>query len=159
AAYWRQQLRSPVQFGTGLQTVLEHGCHIVVEVGPTPTLLGLGPQMAGGERAAWLPTLRGERQGGGTPLGTPGEVYRRGVPIDWRGVDADYTRKKVALPTYPFQRQRYWVDAKPVAQASTPTVDRWREWLYDVAWEKQAPSDAAATGSIDGHWIVFADDA
>ncbi len=42
-------------------------------------------------------------------LSSLGELYVRGAEIDWMGVDQDYTRQKVALPTYPFQRQRYWV--------------------------------------------------
>jgi acyl transferase domain-containing protein len=44
----------------------------------------------------------------------------RGSAIDWEGFDRGYTRRKVALPTYPFQRQRYWVQSRPAGRAPAP---------------------------------------
>ncbi|AOY84949.1 type I polyketide synthase [Moorena producens JHB] len=53
--------------------------------------------------------LRGEWQ---QMLSSLGQLYVQGVKIDWLGFDKDYARQKVALPTYPFQRERYWVETK-----------------------------------------------
>ena len=49
----------------------------------------------------------------GDAAGGVGTLYAGGVAVDWRGLDAPYARQKVAVPTYPFQRQRFWIDAKP----------------------------------------------
>jgi len=59
-----------------------------------------------------------------TSLGT---LYELGVNIDWAGFDRDYARRRVALPTYPFQRQRYWVEATRTSRGSGvvgPLIDR-----------------------------------
>ena len=67
-----------------------------------------------------------------------GTLYAGGVAVDWRGLDAPYARHKVALPTYPFQRQRFWVDAKPgqvTAALPVKPVERWPDWLYELEWQ------------------------
>ena len=84
-----------------------------MEVGPHPVLLGLGQQCLPAGAGVWLPTLRKGQPAWETVLTTLGALYVQGVPVDWAGVDRDYRRKKVGLPTYPFQRQRYWALAPP----------------------------------------------
>jgi acyl transferase domain-containing protein/NAD(P)-dependent dehydrogenase (short-subunit alcohol dehydrogenase family)/acyl carrier protein len=58
----------------------------------------------------WLPSLRSGQEDWQQILQSLGELYVRGVPVDWSGFDQDYSRHKVVLPTYPFQRQRYWIE-------------------------------------------------
>jgi acyl transferase domain-containing protein len=56
-----------------------------------------------------------------------GALYARGVSIDWHGFERDYVRRRVALPTYPFQRQRYWVEAPRAVRGNAvvgPLIDR-----------------------------------
>ena len=112
AGYWRRQVREPVQFAAGMRTLAAQGCTVFVEVGPTPTLTGLGQDCLGAERGTWVPTLRREPEPWETLLGAVGTLYVRGVAVDWRGFDAPYARQKVAVPTYPFQRQRFWIDQR-----------------------------------------------
>lgn len=111
-AYWRNHLRQSVQFARGMATLAELGIDTFIEVGPKPTLLGLGQQCLPdeGERA-WLPSLYPAQTSDWTQLLTSlGHLYVRGAQIDWSAFHAPYPRRKVSLPTYPFQRQRYWVD-------------------------------------------------
>jgi 3-oxoacyl-[acyl-carrier-protein] synthase II len=91
------------------KTLKAQGVEVCLEVGPEPT-----------GRAGWLPTLR---RGGGAwaqVLETLGALYVRGVKVDWAAYDAPYNRRRVALPTYPFQRQRYWLtparEGRPTAR-------------------------------------------
>src|SRR5947208_16377895 len=100
-----------------MATLAQQGCTVFVEVGPTPTLLGLGAGCVA--EGTWLPSLRAERGPWETLLETLSALYVRGVPVNWHGFDADYARRKVALPTYPFQRHRCWLDASASRKAIT----------------------------------------
>jgi acyl transferase domain-containing protein/acyl carrier protein/protein-L-isoaspartate O-methyltransferase len=107
--YWVRQTREAVQFAAGLGTLQAQGATAYVEVGPGSTLVGLGRRAAAeGSEAAWLPSLREGREWE-TLLGALGSLYVRGAAVDWAGYDRGYARRKVSLPTYPFQRQRYWL--------------------------------------------------
>ena len=121
AGYWVRQVREPVRFGAALQTVRRiAGEGLWVEIGPHPVLTGLGrPWLAGGE---WVPTLRRGQDDWKMLLGAAGTLWTRGVAIDWRGDEAVGGRRSVAgLPTYPFERERHWLEAAPRQQAPAPS--------------------------------------
>jgi acyl transferase domain-containing protein/acyl carrier protein len=111
-AYWRDHLRQSVQFARGMATLADLGINTFIEVGPKPTLLGLGQQcLPDADERAWLPSLYPAQARDWTQLLTSlGHLYVRGAQIDWSAFHAPYPRAKVSLPTYPFQRKRYWVD-------------------------------------------------
>jgi len=106
--YWVRHARSPVQFAAGMQTLADGGCDVFLEIGPSPTLIGMGQRCLSGESLRWLPSLRPGRDDWQTMLESLGELYVAGAPIDWIGFDRDYPRQRRELPTYPFQRKRYW---------------------------------------------------
>ena len=108
-SYWRRHARERVRFKQGMEVLREQGCAVFVEVGPSPVLLGMGRECIA--EGAWVPTLRKGRRDWEQLLDAVGELYVRGVDLDWKGFDSDYSRRKVALPSYPFQRQRYWLEA------------------------------------------------
>jgi acyl transferase domain-containing protein/NADPH:quinone reductase-like Zn-dependent oxidoreductase len=110
ATYWCRHLREPVQFAAGMAALGELGIDTFIEVGPNPTLLGMGRRCLPGDAAAWLPSLRQGRDDWVQLLDSLAELYMRGAAVDWQGFDADYHRARLALPTYPFQRERYWPD-------------------------------------------------
>src|SRR5581483_10214584 len=120
AGYWRRQAREAVQFGAGIGTLWEQGYEVYVEVGPRPTLVGLGAACVPAGAGTWLASLRPGRDDWEQLLETVGALYARGVPIDWAGFDRDYPRRRVALPTYPFQRQRYWFTDAPSLRPARP---------------------------------------
>ena len=114
ARYWRRHLREPVRFQAGMEALGEQGCTLFVELGPHPVLLGMGPLCLPEGTGAWLPSLRRDRGAWEQLLESLGSLYVPGIPVDWVGFDRDYPRRKVSLPTYPFQRERYWIEAAPV---------------------------------------------
>src|SRR6185436_1524637 len=66
---------------------------------------------------AWLPSLRRGHDDWRPMLESLGRLYEAGVAVDWAAFDRPYVRQRVALPTYPFQRQRFWLD-RPSAAAT-----------------------------------------
>jgi myxalamid-type polyketide synthase MxaB len=119
-AYWRDHLRQPVRFRQGMTHLAALGIDTFIEVGPKPTLLGLGQQcLADAPERAWLPSLYPTQANDWTQLLTSlAHLHGRGVQIDWAAFHAPYACRKCSLPTYPFQRQRYWVDTPRRNRAS-----------------------------------------
>lgn len=116
AAYWREHVRAAVQFAPALQTVARSGCDAYLEIGPHPTLLGMGRLCVAEGEGRWLPSLRRGRSDWEQMLESAAALYTAGAAIDWAGFDAGRARRKLVLPGYPFQRERYWVE--PLACAA-----------------------------------------
>ena len=115
AEYWVRHARRPVRFAASIEGLYRKGYRLFLEIGPRPTLSFLGQQTVGDESAAWLPSMREGQDEWQTILATLAALYVRGTRIDWTGFDRDYGRKRVSLPTYPFERSRYWVERRPVS--------------------------------------------
>lgn len=122
ARYWTDHIRGPVKFLDSMLTLDREGYNIFMEVGTTTTLTSLGMQCIPDNKGLWLPTLginnfmfnmRPGRSEGRSDwdqmLKSLGSLYVNGVDIDWKAYDLPYNRKKTALPHYPFQRQRHWM--------------------------------------------------
>jgi acyl transferase domain-containing protein/NADPH:quinone reductase-like Zn-dependent oxidoreductase/NAD(P)-dependent dehydrogenase (short-subunit alcohol dehydrogenase family)/acyl carrier protein len=111
AAYWRQHAREAVRFADGMSALWQLGYRTFVEAGPSPTLLGMGRQCVPSEEdASWLGSLVKNRDSWAELAKSLGTLYVRGYDVDWAGFDQDYARRKVVLPTYPFERQRHWIE-------------------------------------------------
>ncbi|HWB85710.1 MAG TPA: amino acid adenylation domain-containing protein [Bryobacteraceae bacterium] len=109
ADYWRRHLRQPVHFAEGVARLQELGAEVIVEVGPKPVLLPLAAQCFGKDgRPALLPSLRPGKDWAQIAASLA-EIYVRGAAVNWEAFDSEFPRRRLPLPTYPFQRQRYWV--------------------------------------------------
>ncbi len=121
ASYWRRHARAPVRFADGMQVLLDEGYETLIEIGPHPVLLGMGRALPGAS-GHWLPSLRRGRPPWSQLLDTLGKLYVAGHRPDWAALQGDEKRRKVAMPTYPFQRQPYWImlegEARSRAHAS-----------------------------------------
>ncbi|MCC6569045.1 MAG: acyltransferase domain-containing protein, partial [Anaerolineales bacterium] len=123
AAYWRNHIRAEVKFSAGMQSLATLGIDAFIEIGPSPVLLGMGKRCLPESLSAWLPSLRQNQDEWQTILDSLGKLYVRGADVDWVGFDSGYSRNKVTLPNYPFDRQRYWVevDRETSRQVDTET--------------------------------------
>lgn len=108
--YWCRHVREPVRFAEGIKTLHQAGYGIFVEIGLTPTLLEMGYQCLPEGVGVWLPSLYPGQEDWQQILESSLQLYMQGVSVDWLGFDRDYPRRQVVLPTYPFQRQRYWIE-------------------------------------------------
>ncbi|HEY7833600.1 MAG TPA: beta-ketoacyl synthase N-terminal-like domain-containing protein, partial [Ktedonobacterales bacterium] len=110
AAYWVSNLREPVRLAATVQQLVAEGYDTFVELSPHPTLIGAVQQMLQPLRGAGraLPSLRRQEDGRAVLLESLGALYTVGCPVAW---DALYAGgRAVALPSYPWQRERYWFD-------------------------------------------------
>ncbi len=113
ADYWVDHLRGAVRFADGIAYAQSKKFHTFVEIGPRPTLSGVGRACVAADYGVWLPGLKpeGEWQ---TLLSTVAELHVRGVEIDWRrfynGQQLQSGSTRMPLPNYPWRYQRCWTD-------------------------------------------------
>ncbi len=113
ASYWRQHTRLGVRFADGIKVLHEEGYHVFLEVGPSPTLLAMARRCEStSSQDVWLPSLRPGRDDWEQMLESLAQLYVDGQDIEWEVFEQDYKmqRQRLRLPTYTFQRQRYWLD-------------------------------------------------
>ena len=130
ADYWRDHVLQPVLFASGIQYLYEQNYRHFVELGPSPVLSALGRQCVPEQDTCWFPSCRKDLNDWQSILESLGGLYARGIEIDWTGFDKSYSRHKIVLPTYPFQRERYWLDLSedsPKEQRDTDPSLIWQE--------------------------------
>ncbi|MCI0655821.1 MAG: SDR family NAD(P)-dependent oxidoreductase, partial [Acidobacteria bacterium] len=156
ASYWRNQLRSTVLFRGSMERLWEEGYRRYVEVGPGTALLAAGQR----EEGVWAASLRRGREDWEQMLESLGRLYVEGGEIDWEGYDGAYGRKRVSLPTYPFQRQRHWLSPERKKVPVLERAEEGREQLfYEVEWRERERKEASSGGSERGRWVLFGDGA
>ena len=114
ALHWVKNLREPVLFSTAVQLLLEDGHDTFLEVSPHPVLLSAIQQGIHhlGREGVLLPSLRREEDEHSVMLGSLGALYALGYSVDWARIHPAASRC-VQLPSYPWQRERCWLDAAP----------------------------------------------
>jgi acyl transferase domain-containing protein/SAM-dependent methyltransferase len=128
AAYWVRHVREAVQFEAGLEALTQRGHSVFLEIGPEPTLVALGVRCQPDSKV-WLPSIRKGGNDTVEMLNSLAVLYANGVAVNWAGVYRDQQRRKVALPTYPFERERYWHDALATAAPTANSAARWSRVL------------------------------
>lgn len=120
--YWVRHIRGAVNFSASMETLREKGYQVFLELGPSPALLGMGTLCLPEGFGVWLPSLGKRRPDWQQMLESLAGLYVRGMDVDWKGFDRDYQRRRVVLPTYPFQRKRYWVELPESSRTGTKSA-------------------------------------
>ena len=145
--YWARQIRSPVRFGDNLRALADAGPAVRLELGPGHALAALATRETGEPAVPVLDDRAGEPR---AVLEAVGRSWVAGVPIDWGNLFGNEERRKLALPTYPFQRERYWIEPHPAASVAEAGHVRLAGW-------RRAPS-LTSTGSVAGDWVLLGAD-
>lgn len=170
--YWVEHLCSPVRFGPGIAELLKEPARVLVEVGPGQMLAGLALQLSNAGSAAThtaLPTIRthyDHRSDTGFLLQSLGHLWLAGIDVDWPAFHKGKRRRRLPLPTYAFERQRYWVEAKasprPEDRPEPEALKRpdLADWFYAPVWQQSLPANGVQPDALIGereNWLVFAD--
>ncbi|EJZ6323145.1 polyketide synthase dehydratase domain-containing protein, partial [Salmonella enterica] len=122
AAYWVEHVMRTVRFADGVRTLAEAGVKVFTELGPQGTLLGMVAETLGDEAegVSLTASLKRGRKEEEAVLEALGAQHVGGAAVKWAGVFRGDERK-VSLPLYPWQRERYWLEAVPKALAGEET--------------------------------------
>ncbi|KPM50213.1 beta-ketoacyl synthase, partial [Frankia sp. R43] len=149
ADYWFQNLRSPVRFAAAVRGLLDEGYRVFVEIGAHPVLtpaVAQTAEAAGADGTLAVGSLRRGEGGLRQLVASAAQLWVHGVPVDWAPLVAG--GRRVDLPTYAFQRQRYWLHdgARPGAATAftTDVAGATRQSLFQVAWTPLAVPAGAA---------------
>jgi acyl transferase domain-containing protein len=112
--YWSRHLRETVRFSEGLELLTNSGSGVLVEVGPGRTLSSLAKGQIK-DNKSWtavsaLSSYSRQRSDIETVLESLGMLWLSGVPVNWSSFYSGQHRRRIALPGYPFERRRYWID-------------------------------------------------
>jgi acyl transferase domain-containing protein/surfactin synthase thioesterase subunit/D-arabinose 1-dehydrogenase-like Zn-dependent alcohol dehydrogenase/acyl carrier protein len=112
--YWVDQVRHTVRFAEGVRTLQREGATVFLELGPHAVLTTMSADcLTPGEKPiVSLPAMRSGRPEAETLALALASLHSHGVEVDWAAYFEPHAAKPVALPTYPFQRQRYWLDPR-----------------------------------------------
>jgi acyl transferase domain-containing protein/acyl carrier protein len=168
-AYWAEHLRHAVQFEAGMRTLAADPTLQFLEVGPGQALTSLARvnlDPDGSRRVVATMRRPSERRADEVVrLEAMARLWLGGVAVDWRALHTEM-RRRVPLPTYPFERKRYWVD--PPADAAESAVANLRpdalrrtsridEWFYAPTWSRDDGLADAAVGQGE-HWLILGDE-
>ena len=122
-AYWQRQASESVAFDRCVETLAELDVQVVVELGPDavlgPKVASAWPESADGTGAPIVLSSLGTLQDDGGFTEAVAGAYEAGLGVSFAGLFAGETRRRVSLPSYPFQRRRHWIEARPA-----PSVER-----------------------------------
>jgi phthiocerol/phenolphthiocerol synthesis type-I polyketide synthase E len=153
-SYWSAHLRHTVNFSAALTTVLGHGMTPLLEIGPGRTLGTLARQHPACPAAlAIVPSLRhaaDDNSDQAVLLTAAGRLWQAGVPVDWAATHDGSRRRRVPLPTYPFERRRFLAgqplpSGRPEKAGSAGHADADADADAGTAWS--TPTQAAVAGA------------
>ena len=165
--YWTKHLRNTVRFSEGLVELFRDPTRVFLEVGPGQALASLTRQHTGKPKSSKVVASMRHPQERVSDvvslLNAVGQLWIEGVPIDWNTLHAGEMPRRVSLPTYPFERQRYWIEpggkvlaSKAAETASVVEAAQSEQWFHRRVWKK---SPAEKTTSEDhGRWLLFLDE-
>lgn len=169
--YWGQHLRQPVQCDLGLREMAKDSSQVLLEVGPGHTLSRLARRSGNaGEHVVLssLPTTSPSDSSESEEaflLTTLGRVWLSGGEVDWTGFHAQERRRRIPLPTYPFEGRRYWIDPLRHNVSTRPSLLRKNsdlgQWFYRPSWRRSDRHGFSARSDQTSRrlcWIIFIDE-
>ncbi|MEO0966942.1 MAG: type I polyketide synthase [Cyanobacteria bacterium J06639_18] len=170
--YWAGHLRHTVRFSEGIGTLLQDSSRIFLEIGPGRTLSTLAKQQVSeGTVLSSVRHPKDKQSDIAFILKTLGKLWLAGVNVDWSGFYLQEERNRIPLPTYPFERQRYWIDppseftfkngnCRPTSSPhkEVSSKNNFENWFYLPKWEPATIEENISNDSLDlSHTLVFVD--
>jgi malonyl CoA-acyl carrier protein transacylase len=146
-AYWVSHVRQPVRFADAIATLQAQGTSTYLELGPDPVLCAMARECLGEEQdnAAFVPTLREGRTEAEAISTAIAGAHVAGAKLDWETFFKGTGAKRVPLPTYPFQRKRYWLASIPSGLADAGAIGQGNPEHPMLAATIEDPGDGGFT--------------
>ena len=162
--YWALSMRRTVRFADALEALLAEPGRVLLEVGPGRALSRLARRTCDARGDAERVIAASLDTGNGSEpealLHALGRLWTAGVEVDWKGFHAGERRRRVPLPSYPFERERHWMEARPARAAyGVPAPAAGSDpsgWFLLPSWRRSVPP-AASPVSGAGSWLVLVD--
>ncbi|MEV7477508.1 type I polyketide synthase [Streptomyces halstedii] len=152
ADYWYRNLRGTVRFDAAVRSLVEQGHEVFVEVSPHPVLTMALQDTAEATGAAEPPvvvgTLRRDDGGPRRALRSAAELWVAGAAVDWSAVYAGTGARPTALPGYPFQLRRYWLEPEAAPDTGPAAADPHDTAFWHMV-DHDAPAEIAAHLAVD----------
>jgi acyl transferase domain-containing protein/acyl carrier protein len=169
--YWYRHAVSPVRFAEGIASVWQRPERILLELGPGQSLCSFALQQAQGETELALSSVPGRHERT-SPVAflqsCLAKLWLHGAELDWAAAYEPGTRRKLPLPLYPFERERYWIEtaeaqATPAALPAHDDADQKQpidRWYFVPEWRSRAlpPELATSASSEHGGWLILGDE-
>jgi amino acid adenylation domain-containing protein len=171
--YWVKHLRQTVRFADGVCQLLSDSHRLFLEVGPGDTLSKLTRRQPLADKSrVVVSSIHGPRDSEGEAggdlrseaariAGALGQLWCAGADVDWTSYFGDQRRRRIAMPLYPFERQRHWVEplknspARVIGAAKKLPLD---EWFHLPTWSPSLPPGRIPTGKLERSslpWLIF----
>ena len=165
-SYWARHIRQTVLFNNGVSEIFKNPERLLLEVGPgnSLTVLARHHPQRGAAQVVLSSLRRADEQEPDEAfmLTTLGRMWLANVKVDWTKLSDGEQRRRVSLPTYPFERQRFWIEAQ--AGSGKSTKNRLRKdpeianWFYVPSWRRSAAPVSNAALRERRRWLIFADE-
>lgn len=168
ADYWVRHVREPVRFIDGMRVAADLGIKVFLETGPKPTLCGMGAETLTGDSFHWIPLQRKADTGVRDFCNCLARLYTLGAPVDFIRGNRAKREARIGLPTYPWQRQLYWIEgtdfhaqtaaAGGLAEGDPLVGRKWRsprirETIYETVLSGRSP-DVLGEHRVHGRVVV-----
>lgn len=169
-SYWAGHLTQPARFNDALAQVWKLKDAILLEVGPGKTLGVLAgqhpdrPIATGPMILSSLPHHYDNVSDVESCYRSVGGLWQIGLDIDWKMLAPPERRNKISLPTYPFERENYWIESIPAAGPDPSIIqkeDDPSKWFYIPSWKRSLPRQVSEIGLLQDKqkfWLVFVPD-
>jgi acyl transferase domain-containing protein len=164
--YWVRHLRETVRFSEGLELLLRDTDSALLEVGPGSMLAALAKRHPGRRPeqviVASLPLPKNQENEQKRLLQALGQLWVAGAQVRWKGFYRQEQRRRIPLPPYPFERERFWVERRPVLPPVAAASPRKRQeevetWFYVPCWTQSLPMPEPSPAAAD-RWLLLSDD-
>ncbi|MEX2492517.1 MAG: SDR family NAD(P)-dependent oxidoreductase [Nitrospirales bacterium] len=167
--YWANHLRYTVRFADGLTKLMQKPQAIFLEIGPGRTLADLAQQHLGpDDQRKTFSSIRHPKDKTSDMaylFKTVGELWKSGTLVDWKGFYCHENRQRLPLPSFPFDRQRYWNEAEnpeqdgPISFEENYKKSDIGDWFYLPSWKRSLPPQLPIGNNLDKNvcWLVFQD--
>lgn len=164
--YWGRHLRSAVRFADSGRNLLREFSGVVLEVGPGDTLLSLlrsqpeapNPRLL----VSSMPHPAARESDRDFWLMAAGRLWLSNIELSWDALHRGERRVRLSLPTYPFERQRYWIEPGKAQSTAQPAMLERKpdiaDWFYVPSWKRGVPELLASKANETSVWLVLADD-